>query len=104
MEKTMDRILVVLGTAIAVFTACMIILYIFTGGIPDTLCTCFYSICGGECGFMAIIKSFKIMREQRKWQVEDRKYATKNGETCTFAGENSNYDYNNYGENENIVE
>lgn len=52
----MDVILAVVGAAVAVFTVVMILLYIFTGGIPDTLCQCFYSICGGECGFMAAIK------------------------------------------------
>lgn len=72
MDKTMDRILVILGTAIAAFTVSMIFLYIFTGGVPDTLCTCFYSICGGECGIMGVIKTFKVMFQQRKWQQEDK--------------------------------
>lgn len=73
----MDVILAVVGAAVAVFTVVMILLYIFTGGIPDTLCQCFYSICGGECGFMAAIKSFKIMRQKREWAEEDRKNGVK---------------------------
>lgn len=73
----MDVILAIVGTAMALFTVVMILLYIFTGGIPDTLCQCFYSICGGECGFMAIIKSFKLMRQKREWAEEDRKNGVK---------------------------
>ena len=73
----MDVILVIVGCAVALFTVVMIILYIFTGGIPDTLCQCFYSICGGECGFMAMIKSFKTMAVKRAWQEDDRKNGVK---------------------------
>lgn len=73
----MDVILAIVGFAVAVFTVCMILLYIITGGIPDTLCQCFYSICGGECGFMAMIKSFKVMRQKREWAEEDRKNGVK---------------------------
>ena len=73
----MDVILAVVGAAVAVFTVVMILLYIFTGGIPDTLCQCFYSICGGECGFMAMIKSFKTMAVKRAWQEDDRKNGVK---------------------------
>ena len=73
----MDVILAVVGAAVAVFTVVMILLYIFTGGIPDTRCQCFYSICGGECGFMAMIKSFKTMAVKRAWQEDDRKNGVK---------------------------
>ncbi len=73
----MDVILAVVGAAVAAFTVVMILLYIFTGGIPDTLCQCFYSVCGGECGFMAMIKSFKVMRQKRTWAEEDRKNGVK---------------------------
>lgn len=75
--NTMDRILLIVGIAIGLFTVCMILLYIFTGGIPDTLCQCFYSICGGECGIMGIIKVFKQMSMKRTWAEEDRKNGVK---------------------------
>lgn len=73
----MDVILAVVGAAVAVFTVVMILLYILTGGIPDTLCQCFYTLCGGECGFMAMIKSFKTMAVKRAWQEDDRKNGVK---------------------------
>lgn len=69
--NTMDRILVIVGASAAVFTVVMILLYVFTGGIPDTLCSCFYSAIGCECGIMGVIKSVKMMRLKRKWQKED---------------------------------
>lgn len=105
--NTMDKILAILGIAVAVFTVVMILLYIFTGGIPETLCQCFYSICGGECGMMAIIKSFKVMAVNRAWAVEDRKRNEKvktEGKNFTFDGDNSNYSSDYCEENENIVE
>ena len=101
---TMDVILVIVGTFLAVFTVAMVLVYIFTGGIPDTLVTCVFAVCGGECGVMGWIKTSKDKHQARQWQTEDREYAKENGEICTFAVENPNYTYNNYGENENIVE
>ena len=83
----MDVILVIVGIAVALFTVVMIVLYIFTGGIPDTLCQCFYSLCGGECGFLAIIKSVKTMVVKRAWQKEDRKNGV---QTMPDYGENDN--------------
>jgi hypothetical protein len=38
--KTMDVILVILAIFLLVFVIVMIAIYIRTGGIPDTLCTC----------------------------------------------------------------
>ena len=73
----MDVILIIVGCAVALFTVVMILLYIFTGGIPDTLCQCFYTLCGGECGFTAMIKSFKTMAVKRAWQEDDRKNGVK---------------------------
>ena len=80
MDKTMDKILVIVGIATAVFTVVMILVYVFTGGIPDTLCTCFFSFTGGECGIMGVIKTMKIFRTKREWQEEDRKNGVKTEE------------------------
>lgn len=75
---TMDVILALVGVAVVLFTVVMIVLYVTTGGIPDTLCTCFYSLCGGECGIMGVIKTFKVRNQSREWQEEDRKNGVKN--------------------------
>ena len=47
-RKTMDIILVVIASVLFVFVVAMTLIYIHTGGIPDTLCTCVFATCGGE--------------------------------------------------------
>ena len=71
-EKTMDKILIILGITVLIFTIIMIYLYLITGGIPDTLCTCFFVACTGECGFMGLIKSTKEKYRDRAWKKEDQ--------------------------------
>ena len=63
--KTMDKILILIGITTVIFTIVMIYLYLTTGGIPDTLCTCFFVACTGECGFMGMIKSTKEKYRER---------------------------------------
>ena len=70
--KTMDRILIILGIFLFIFVFTMIWLYIRTGAIPDTLCTCVFAACGGECGVMGWIKTTKDRFRERQWEVEDR--------------------------------
>ena len=48
------------------------LLCIRTGGIPDTLCTCVFSVCGGECGVMGWIKTTKDRHLSRQYELEDR--------------------------------
>lgn len=72
---TMDVILIVLAIFLLFFVVSMIVLYSTTGGIPDTLCTCVFAICGGECGAMAWIKNTKERNKERMYELEDRKYS-----------------------------
>lgn len=72
-KKTMDIILVIVGIAVLIFTIVMIWLYLITGGIPDTLVTCFFAACTGECGFMGWIKTAKTRHQEREWTEEDEK-------------------------------
>ena len=39
-----------------------------TGGIPDTLCTCFFVAVTGECGFMGWIKTAKVRQQEQDIQ------------------------------------
>lgn len=48
--RTMDVVLASIAVFLLVFVAVMVWLYYMTGGIPDTLCTCVFAACGGECG------------------------------------------------------
>ena len=69
-KKAMDLILVIVGASIVVFTIIMIWLYLLTGAIPDTLCTCFFVACTGECGFMGWIKTAKTRYQDHEWQLQ----------------------------------
>lgn len=72
-EKTMDKILVIMFWTLIVFTITMILLYIFTGGTPDTLIISFFGAFTGECGFMGWIKTVKENNKKRTQQLEDEK-------------------------------
>lgn len=67
-RKTMDRILILIGLSVLLFTVVMIWLYLITGAIPDTLCTCFFIACTGECGFMGWIKTAKTRAREQELQ------------------------------------
>ena len=69
-KKTMDLILILVGISVVVFTVVMIWLYLLTGAIPDTLCTCFFVACTGECGFMGWIKTAKTRYQDHEWQEQ----------------------------------
>lgn len=71
--KTMDFILIVVGFSVMIFTGIMIWLYILTGSIPDTLCSCFFLACTGECGFMGWIKTAKTRYQDHEWQLQYEK-------------------------------
>ena len=73
-RHTMDVILVVIAMFLLLFVAVMLWLYYITGGIPDTLCTCVFGICGGECGVMGWIKTNKDRQRDRKFELEDRQH------------------------------
>lgn len=85
--KTMDIILVIMGALIIAFTVTMIILYVKTGGVPDTLVGCFFGACTGEFGVMGWIKSTKDKYLKRDIKKEDKD----SGETPDD-DENSNFD------------
>ena len=78
--KTMDIILVVMAVLLVAFTLKMILVFVQTGAIPDTLCTCVFAALGGECGVMGWIKTTKDKLTDRKWQIEDRTQSEKERE------------------------
>ena len=51
-KKVVPAILV----AVAAFTVTMIVVYVKTGGIPDTLVTAFFAFAGGEAGALGLIR------------------------------------------------
>ena len=76
-RKTMDTVLIIIAVFVVLFVAVMIWLYYSTGGIPDTLCTCVFALCGGECGVMGWIKTTKERQQERRYELEDRKHEEK---------------------------
>ena len=74
---TMDKVLVVIGVFLLVFVVVMLWLFYVTGSIPDTLCTCVFAICGGECGVMGWIKTTKDRHQERQYELEDREHEEK---------------------------
>lgn len=69
--KTMDKILIIIGVFLLIFTIVMIWLYKTTFGVPDTLITCVFAATTGELGVMGWIKTTKSRQQERAWQLED---------------------------------
>ena len=42
--------------SVAAFTVAMTVIYVKTGGIPDTLVTAFFAFAGGEAGALGLIR------------------------------------------------
>ena len=76
-SRTMDAVLVFIALFLLSFVIAMIALYYATGAIPDTLCTCVFGVCGGECGIMGWIKTTKERQRDRQYELEDRRYEEK---------------------------
>ena len=74
---TMDKVLVVIAVFLLVFIAVMLWMFYVTGSIPDTLCTCVFGLCGGECTVMGWIKTTKDRHQERKYELEDREHEEK---------------------------
>ena len=72
--RTMDVVLAIIAVFLLLFIVTMLVLYYITGAIQDTLCTCVFAICGGECGVMGWIKTTKERQKDRQYELEDRKY------------------------------
>ena len=51
-KKVVPAILV----AVAAFTVAMVVVYIKTGGVPDTLVASFFAFAGGEAGALGLIR------------------------------------------------
>lgn len=75
--RTMDVILTVIAVFLLLFIVVMVWLYYQTGAIPDTLCTCVFAACGGECGVMGWIKTTKERQRERSFELEDREHNEK---------------------------
>lgn len=79
----MDLILLLVGIFLFCFTAVMVVVFIICGSIPDTLVTCVFAICGGECGIMGWIKTEKTKhgKDKDKGEVSEVSEVSEEDET-----------------------
>lgn len=82
----MDIILIIVGTSLLLFTVAMIQIFKDYGAVPDTLVTCVFAALGGECGIMGWIKTSKDRRQEREWEVTDRREAKQEAEESPSDG------------------
>lgn len=68
----MDKILIIEAIAITLYVIADFLVFWHTGSEPSTLTMSFFAVCGGENGFMALIKTRKEQERMRKWQFEDQ--------------------------------
>ena len=76
-RRTLDLILIAIAVFLLAFVVAMIWLYYRTEGIPDTLCSCVFAACGGECGVMGWIKVTKERYRDRSFELKDREHNEK---------------------------
>ena len=74
-EKTMDRILVLIGITTVIFITVMIWLFYRFQSIPDQLVICYFAAVFGECGIMGWIKTTK----EKQAEKQKRKEVNTNG-------------------------
>lgn len=70
----MNIVLIFIAVTLISFTVVMIELFKIYGTIPDTLCTCVFTVLGTECGALAWIKNTKEKHRDRSIELEDREY------------------------------
>lgn len=58
--KTLDKILLICGIAIAIFTITMIVVFCVKGDVPDTLIVSFFAVFTGEAGCCTYIWKNKL--------------------------------------------
>lgn len=54
--KFRKKAVIAVLVSVAIFTVVMVVIYLKTGGVPDSLVNGFYLFAGGEAGFLGLIK------------------------------------------------
>lgn len=73
----MDFYLLIDLILIIAFTVTMLIIYMKTYNVPDSVVIAVYGILGSETGLLAYLKSAKEREITRRQELEDRKYYNK---------------------------
>ncbi len=79
--STMTKMLIALFiTAISYIVACFVFAW-HDKVVSDALTHGFFGAITGECGMMGMIRTTRERHENRRWQVEDRKYEAEKNKT-----------------------
>lgn len=73
----LDWILALVGALTIAFVVSMIFVFCRYGAVPDSLIAGVFALVGGEAGICGWIKSAKERKRERKWELEDRKAASR---------------------------
>ena len=73
--KFMTAALIAVFIIFLAFNGAMIYIYCAYASVPDTLIVSVNSALLGEGGFCALIKHANERTQQRRWELEDRKYS-----------------------------
>ena len=65
MDSFMNKCVIFLFVFLLIFTITMIVLYCVFQSVPDALIAAVYGFCGGECGFLALIKNCKTKHKKK---------------------------------------
>lgn len=74
------KVVIAILAEVTAFTVAMIVVYMKTGGTPDTLIVSFFSFIGGEAGVLGLIR------------YGDSKYPKQDANTSTDAGASTSSD------------
>lgn len=74
------KVVIAILAEVTAFTVAMIVVYMKTGGTPDTLIVSFFSFIGGEAGVLGLIR------------YGDSKYPKQDANTSTDAGASTGSD------------
>ena len=78
--KFSKKVVIAILAEVTAFTVAMIVVYMKTGGTPDTLFVSFFSFIGGEAGVLGLIR------------YGDSKYPKQDANTSTDAGASTGSD------------
>lgn len=80
--KFSKKIIILMFVSMAVFTVTMTVIYLLTGGVPDTLITEFFNFFRLEGGALGIIKVAETVAEHRRKKEQGTKGVSSSSPTA----------------------
>lgn len=79
--STMTKMLIVVFAAVTIYSVACLVFTWHDKMVPDALTYGIFGAATGECGVMGLIRTTRERHENRRWQVEDRKYEADKNKT-----------------------